>query len=151
MISRLKSWVVLAFILLALYLVLWRDDTPFNAGEHPIDVLHGENGEMKGSGGGLEVEPILDDIPHEHLPAITKVSQPLPSQMQRLSSILGPAKASIKATPVYAVPISSLQGKPSTTAFSAQTSSTEAAENIAQEGGSKLQEQFQEENDALDR
>lgn len=148
MLPRLKTWIVLAFMLLALYLVLWRDDTPFNSGEHPVDVLHGNNGEVK-EGGGLEVAPILDDIPL--LLATTKESRPTPTYAHIYSTGVSSAaaKVSTKASSAHAAPISSLRRKPSTTASAGQSSSTREASNTIEKGSSKLQEQFQKENDAL--
>lgn len=150
MLPRLKSWIVLAFMLLALYLVLWRDDTPFNSGEHPIDVLHGDSGEMKGAdGAGLEVAPILDDIPLLLATTTESQSSPTPVQWQSTTVSSAAARVSTKASAVHVAPISSLRRRPSSTASTAQSASTKAAGNSIQEGSSKLQEQFQKENDAL--
>ncbi|KAK0108423.1 hypothetical protein ONS95_003231 [Cadophora gregata] len=140
MLLRLKSLIVLAFMLLALYLVLWRDDTPFTSGEHPVDVLHGNNGEMKDEG-GLEVAPILDDIPL--LLATTKESRPTQSYAHIYSTSVGSASAK------YLLPTSSVRKRPSTTVPTLQSSSTNEASNTIEKGSSQLQEQFQQENDAL--
>ncbi|KAG4428937.1 hypothetical protein IFR05_015582 [Cadophora sp. M221] len=150
MLPRLKSWIVLAFMLLALYLVLWRDDTPFNSGEHPIDVLHGDSGEMKGAdGAGLEVAPILDDIPLLLVTTTESQSYPTLAQWRPTTISSAAARISTKPSAVHVAPISSLRRRPSTTASTAQSASTKAAGNSIQEGSSRLQEQFQKENDAL--
>lgn len=137
-------------MLLALYLVFWRDDTPFNSGEHPVDVLQGESGEMKGANGvDVEVAPILDDIPL--LPATTKKPKHSPTAAYRLSTSLSSAAArvSTKAPAKHVASISSLRRRPSSTASTVQGTSTKATGSSIQEGKSKLQEQFQKENDAL--
>ncbi|KAL2071531.1 hypothetical protein VTL71DRAFT_12766 [Oculimacula yallundae] len=149
MLPRLKTWIVLAFMLLALYLVLWRDDTPFSSGEHPIDVLHGDSGVVKGADAGVEAAPAVDDIPL--VQATTRQAPTYPSQAPNFSTSLSSAVAKVSTTGrAHAVsPTSSLRGKPSTTASTVQGDSTKAAEATLQEGSSKLQDQFQKENDAL--
>lgn len=55
MLPRFKSFAVLTFLVLALYVVFWREETPFQSGQHAVDVL-------KGTFGDFEV-PVSHDAP----------------------------------------------------------------------------------------
>lgn len=149
---RVKSWAVLAFVLLALYLVFWRDDTPFNSRQHAVDVLQGNIGEVKGAEElSTGDTPNQDDI---HLqPTTTKLPQlaPTPIQAKPSSATSIATEPSTKAFAEVSLTSSSrrIQGKPSTTASTAQGTSTKAAGTKVDEGPSRLQEQFEKENDAL--
>ncbi len=143
---------MLAFVLLTLYLVFWRDDTPFNSKQHAVDVLHGNNGEIKGveevSNGNV---PNQDDV---HLqPATSNLPQLAPTAIQAKSSsatsmAAGPSTR-VFADASFTSSTRRREGKPSTTASTVQGGSTKAVETKVEGGPSRLQEQFEKENDAL--
>ena len=54
MAPRLRTSIVLAFVILVLYLVLSRSDVPLQYGEHPLDALKGNP-----VGGEKEEAPVL--------------------------------------------------------------------------------------------
>lgn len=46
MLPRFKTLAILTFLILALYVVFWREETPFQSGQHAVDVLKGTFGDV---------------------------------------------------------------------------------------------------------
>ncbi|CZR53013.1 uncharacterized protein PAC_02891 [Phialocephala subalpina] len=70
MLPRFKGLAVLTFTVLALYVVFWREETPFQSGQHAVDVL-------KGTFGDVDVE-LSHDAPQTHDAPPVSVETKLP-------------------------------------------------------------------------
>jgi hypothetical protein len=60
---RFRTSIFLAFGLLVLYFIFWRDDAPFQDGSHTIDVLKGATGTQEYEQDLVDPEPPYDTAP----------------------------------------------------------------------------------------
>lgn len=164
---RFRTSIFVAFGLLCLYFVFWRDDAPFRDGSHTIDVLKGASGTQEHEQD--LVEPPGDADPGDTAPVPTKSVSSVLWQQSSISSVgyeststsSSVGAESSTSSAVYEVStgladggngVSSAVSEESSSATLVESSTGLAAPeatSISADGGSVLQTEFEKEYDAL--
>ena len=158
---RFRTSIFLAFGLLVLYFIFWRDDAPFRDGSHTIDVLKGVTGTQEYEQDLVDPEPPGDAAPLPtrsvsslwQQPSIVSSAMRESTSTSSLATDRSSTSSAVSGTSTGVTDVGSGAAPGESTGAAHIESSTHPevpqATGVSSDDGSTLQAQFEKEYDAL--